>query len=491
MKKKVILIFLLLLYCNWSRASDHVSADSILTILRQKDSNQHKRLVLSVRYYFTGRPAGNLNFAKHQIDSLLSRYPTTDVEAVKLLVETMYLMELKKYIAAEKILVKSINLASQADDQYLLYTCFTQLAFIQTLQGKTTEAINSFRLARHEAIQLNDPYLQVLIDINISDIYYQNKLHSQSLHFLDEAQRLLTDERLHEPNFVMMIRVNKAENYFQMRQVDSLAEYSRQLCAMRFKSDRLYTYQQRSLYTLQLLRGQYKQALLYLAGLKKDKRYYYDVADKKNQADAFYHAGQLDSARAIGRQLIADTFQRNHPEVTLSIYEMLARIAMIKQEKDLAVQRFDAALQMAKHQLVRLAEVDTIATRLKLDDLESGYLLREEGFKRERLWLIFSVVTIGLILIAGAILYRSIRQKRHIERLLFETQKNELSYLNSHHLRRHVANILGIVDTIKHAENHYTTYVEAEPYLLCAATDLDQSIREITAKLDDQPGGPA
>lgn len=252
-----------------------------------------------------------------------------------------------------------------------------------------------------------------------------------------------------------------------------------------FKGNRLYTYQQRSLYTLQLLRGHYKQASLYLAGLKKDDRYHFDIADEKSRADAFYKAGQLDSARTIGRLLIADTLQRNHPEVTLSIYEMLARIAMAKQEKDLAIQRFDAALQMAKQQLVRLAEVDTIATRLKLDDLESGYILREEGFKRERLWLIFSVVTISLILIAGAILYRSIRQKRHFERLLFETQKNELSYLNSHHLRRHVANILGVVDTIEHSDNRYGAYVEAEPHLLRAAKDLDHSIREITAKLDD------
>lgn len=486
MKKKAILICLLLLCTNWCKATDHVSADSILTILRQKHNHQqHKRLVLSIRYYFTGRPVQSLDDAKHRLDSLLTALPPTNIEAVKSLVATMYLMENKSYIAAEKVLIRGISLASKADDQYLLYACFTQLAFIQTLQGKTTEAINSFRLARLEAIQLNDPYLQILIDINISDIYYQNKLHSQSLHFLDEAQRLLTDEHLNEPNFAMMIRVNKAENYFQMGLVDSLAEYSRQLCAMRLKGNRLYTYQQRSLYTLQLLRGHYKQASLYLAGLKKDDRYHFDIADEKSRADAFYKAGQLDSARTIGRLLIADTLQRNHPEVTLSIYEMLARIAMAKQEKDLAIQRFDAALQMAKQQLVRLAEVDTIATRLKLDDLESGYILREEGFKRERLWLIFSVVTISLILIAGAILYRSIRQKRHFERLLFETQKNELSYLNSHHLRRHVANILGVVDTIEHSDNRYGAYVEAEPHLLRAAKDLDHSIREITAKLDD------
>jgi len=485
--KNTILILILLLYYNSLRASDHVSADSLLTILKQKrDDQQHKRLVLSIRYYYSGRSAANLNSAKEQLDSLLSASPPANAEAVKSLAETLYFMECKSYVRAEKALVRGITLASDVADHYLLYACFTQLAFIQALQGKTTEAINSFRLARREAIQLNDPYLQILVDINISDTYYQNKLHVQALHFLNEAQRLLISNQLNEPNFVMMIRVNKAENYYQMHQVDSLVAYSRQLNTLHFPSDRLYTYQQRSLYTVQMLRGDYQQVLDRLSKLKMDRRYKFDAIDKQIEADAFYQTHQLDSARAIGRELITDTNYRNHPEVTLPIYEMLARIAVSKNEKALGIRRFDEALQMGKQQLARLAEVDTIAARLKLDDLQSSYLFREEGFKRERLWLVFSVLTISLMLITSAILYRSIRQKRRFERLLYETQKNEVSYLNSHHLRRHVANILGIVDTIKNSENHYATYVEAEPHLLCAAEDLDDSIRELTAKLDNQ-----
>ncbi|WP_256538915.1 hypothetical protein [Mucilaginibacter aquariorum] len=167
------------------------------------------------------------------------------------------------------------------------------------------------------------------------------------------------------------------------------------------------------------------------------------------------------------------------------MYETLARVAIKSQEKDLAIQRLNEALQISKRQVMRLADVDTIAAQIRLDEMQSGYLLKEERFKREKLWLIFSLVLAALISITGGILYRSIRQKRRLEQILFESQKSELSYFNSHHLRRHVANILGIVDMIRHSALPYETYAEAEPHLFRATEDLDQSIREITAKLGD------
>jgi hypothetical protein len=132
-----------------------------------------------------------------------------------------------------------------------------------------------------------------------------------------------------------------------------------------------------------------------------------------------------------------------------------------------------------------LVAVDTIAAGLRLDEMQNGYIRREDGFKRERLWLIFSVVTIGLVLIAGAMLYRNIRQKRKFEKLLFETKRNELAFINSHEIRRHLSNILGIIDTIGNSDDKHQSYLEAETHLLNAAKDLDNSIHYIADKLKD------
>ena len=486
MKKNGLLICFILFFCDFSNALDQVSADSILTILRQKDSpQQRKQLILSIRYYFSWRPVNTLEPAKRSLDSLLSVYKVPDGRAVTLFAGTMYLMELKKYVAAENELIHAITLAEKDGNHYLLYACFTQLAFLQSLKGNTTEAVQSFRRARWEAIELKDAYLQVLVDINISDIYYRNKLHRQSLVYLDQAQALMAREHLGEPVFAMMIRVNKAENYFNIGNTDSLAIYSRQLFAMKVHSARLYTFQQRSAYSLELLRGQYNQALNHLATLKKDPQYNFDSTDEQNLAGALYKVGELDSAVSVATRVITAPAQMNHPEVTLPLYEMLAHISVIKKEKDPAIYNFSEALKMAKLQMVRLAEVDTIAARLRLDDMQNSYLQREDAFKQERRWLIFSIAMVVLLLVAGAMLYRNIRQKRHFERLLFEARRNELSYINSHYVRRHLSNILGIIDMVRHSDDSHAAYMEAEPLLKQAADDLDISIREIANKLND------
>lgn len=485
MKNICLLCLFWLFICPVAWAAEQVGTDSLLTILQQKNGPQkEKRLVLSLRYYFGGRPTASLTAAKRQLDSLLAVYPVPDAQAVSLLGETMYRMELKQYVAAEKALVKAIGLADEKEDHYLLYACFTQLSFLQSLKGHMTGAVASFRQARKEAITLGDDYLQVLVDINISDLYHRNKLYGQSLTYLEQAESLMRRRHLHEPTFTMMILVNKGENYFSMNMPDSLARYSRLLQQLPVASARLYTFRERSLYTLQLLRGQYKPALLRLASLRRDTLFAFDLADEQNLATALYQTGQLDSARVVARFLIADPALQNHPEVTLPLYEMLARIAVKKSEKDRAIRRFDEALQQAKTQLTRLVEVDTIAARLKLDDMENGYIRREEGFKRERLWLIFSIVIVGLVCVVAAMLYRSIRQKRHFEKMLYEARRNELSFINSHEVRRHLSNILGIVDTISHSEDKHQGYLEAEAHLLKAAEDLDSSIRHIAEKLN-------
>lgn len=485
--RKICLIFLFAsFFVRPVRAMEQVSADSILTILKQKNGPQKtKRLILSIRYYFDRRLPNNLLPAKKSLDSLLAAYPVPDDEAVGLFVETMYHMEQKQYVPAEKALVSAIGLANQQDDHYLLFACFTQLAFLQSVAGNAIEAVSSFRQAKKEAVTLNDAYLQVLVDINISDIYHRNKLYGQSLLYLDQATSLMRRKRLHEPSFTMMVLANKAENYFSMAMIDSLAKYTDLLLGLKTSSERLYTFQQRGIYTLELLQGRYSDALGRLAKLKKDQRYGYDQTDEKNLATMLFRSGQIDSARVVARRLIADSALHNHPEETLSLYEMLARIAAANSENDLAIRRFDQSLQQAKIQITRLVAVDTIAAGLRLDEMQNGYIRREDGFKRERLWLIFSVVTIGLVLIAGAMLYRNIRQKRKFEKLLFETKRNELAFINSHEIRRHLSNILGIIDTIGNSDDKHQSYLEAETHLLNAAKDLDNSIHYIADKLKD------
>ena len=91
----------------------------------------------------------------------------------------------------------------------------------------------------------------------------------------------------------------------------------------------------------------------------------------------------------------------------------------------------------------------------------------------------------GTALFMRALSYRNIKRKKYYEEMLFKTKKAELAFINSHEVRRHLSNILGIVDMVKQSEDKYHAYLETEEHLLSAVRDLDSSIRNISSKLDE------
>jgi sensor histidine kinase regulating citrate/malate metabolism len=69
--------------------------------------------------------------------------------------------------------------------------------------------------------------------------------------------------------------------------------------------------------------------------------------------------------------------------------------------------------------------------------------------------------------------------------LLYEAKKEELAFINSHEVRKHLTNILGIIDILQHSENKLDDYKQIEEYLLQSAAKLDESIKSISEKLND------
>jgi hypothetical protein len=479
----------LMFFCLFLRANatqSTVKQDSLLTILQMPDENlRERKLVLYLRYYFGDMPENDLNAAKVKTSQLMQSHKVANRTVINFFIETLCQIRLKQFSEAEKTLVKAIALANKASDDYLLYACFTHLGFLQTYQGNTIEAISSFGMAKKEATTLNDAYLQVVIDVNISDIYYKNNLYSQSLYYLNQAQSLMLTHQIKEPMLKNAINNNKAEIYFRMNNVDSLKRYNEILNNSKEGTYRLYVYRKRTDYYLDLLHHDYPKAINSMQVLRKDKLFAFDDTDKQNLAEAYFQAGQPDSARAIINSLLTGGEQNNHPEIKLHLYETLGQIAENKNDKIQAADNFKMALQQAREQISRLTRVDTISAQIKLDEIQGDYNRNVESYNKQRLWLIFTVIITVLTLVIGALFYLNIRRKKYYEKLLFNTKKKELAYINSHEVRRHLSNILGIIDVIKHSEDQHKEYVQLEEHLLEAAASLDTAIKNISAKLDD------
>ncbi|HVV54283.1 MAG TPA: hypothetical protein VHC47_03095, partial [Mucilaginibacter sp.] len=66
----------------------------------------------------------------------------------------------------------------------------------------------------------------------------------------------------------------------------------------------------------------------------------------------------------------------------------------------------------------------------------------------------------------------------------FESQKKEIAFINSHEVRRHASNIMGIMQVINQGENKFENFMEAEEYLTSELNSLDDAIRNIADKLN-------
>ena len=109
---------------------------------------------------------------------------------------------------------------------------------------------------------------------------------------------------------------------------------------------------------------------------------------------------------------------------------------------------------------------------------------KEEVYKRERLWLLFAIVVVVLAFIIIGLLYWNTRQRRFYERLLLSAKREELAFINSHEVRRHLSNILGIVQAIKDSDDMDNEYAQLQEYLFSSAKDLDNAIMNISEKLE-------
>jgi len=487
MLKRIVLLLLFSWYTLLAVAMPPAgSADSLKYTLRLNDQYlKEKKLITYIKTYYSYIPIDSIKSANARMHEMFLKSNLEDSRAFELFSESIYQDRLSHTNEAKNALFAAVELAAKNNDHYLLYEFLTHLAFIQTYEGNAIGAISSFRMAKRETIILNDAYLQAAVNVNISDIYYRYNFYNQSLYYLSQALTISIKYKVREPRLKNVIYYNISENYFRMGQLDSLANYNQKLKDSKDKSYKLYTYIKRTDYYLDLLKHNYKSAIDNILMLQKDKAYKFESLDWQNLAIAYYNDNMLDSAKKIIEKVLVDKAQNNHPEIKYNLYELLGEIAIKQNDQKQAAMNFNMALQQSKDNTNRLIQVGDVALRMKLDDVENTYNQHVEVYKSERLWLIMIVIVALLTIAFIALFYRNIKQKRHYEKLLFAAQKEEISFINSHNIRKHLSNILGIIDVINHSEDKGREYLEAENYLNYSAKKLDEAIKNISEKLED------
>jgi hypothetical protein len=486
MFKRHCLTLLLFLFCLFTNAIASLKTNNdFLGVLKITDQNkQERRLVRYILSFYESKQVDSLAKGKQEMDELFIQYKIVNRVALNYFIDYTYNQRLSKLDEAENALVKAIQQASRVKDFYLLYAFYNELGFLQTYRGSTSDAVYSFSMAKKQAITADNATYQVIVDINLSDIFYKNNFYKQSLFYLEQAQNIYKKKAVPEPRLINIIYNNIAENYFRTGNIDSLKKYNALLRTLKDGAYKKYIFVKRSDYYLLLLQHDHKNAIDHIKALKTDSLYRYDNSDEQNLADAYYHMGMLDSSKRIFTRLVVDPTEKNHPEVKSHFYKMLGLIAEQKKDYAGATYNFKMSQQQAEEQIGRLTQVDNISSQIKLDEVEGSYLQKEESYKKERLGLILVIIITILVIAMIAMIFSATRQRRHFEKRLFDSKRDELSFINSHEVRRHLSNLLGLVDLIKNSEDKHKQYLEAEEFILKEAEALDGAIKTISEKLD-------
>ncbi|MFD0764715.1 hypothetical protein ACFQZI_07600 [Mucilaginibacter lutimaris] len=471
--------------------NNKLSKDTLIDILSQPDAFQReKRLITFSKTYIQVTDTAKLSAAQDTLKNYFSKYNLPNRDIFIYFIKSIAYNKLHDLKLAELNMAKAVQLAERNNQAYLSFQCLSHLGFIQTDKGDYIGAIYSYRLANINVRKLRDKFKDVrreaALNINISDLFYKSGLYAQSLNYLNDADALLRNDTTAQRLLSSAIYYNKSENFFRMNNLDSLKAYHNILNDPKNTNYKIFTYRGRTAYYITLLQHNYTLAINQIKELQKSKNYAQSDLENQHLADAYYMSGQLDSAKVIIDMLLAADTANSHPEIKFHLYETLAWIAEKKGDYKASSYNFRLALRQSQEINIRLTQVGNISSQIKIEETEQSYLQKAEVYKRERLWLLFIVLIAALSIIAIALFYRNVRQKRHYEKLLFEAKKAELAFINSHEVRKHLTNILGMIDILKHSSTKLEDYRQVEEYLYKSASLLDDAIKNISEKLNDE-----
>ena len=231
-----------------------------------------------------------------------------------------------------------------------------------------------------------------------------------------------------------------------------------------------------------ILSQQHRQAVPLIRDLLNTGNQYYKDVDRLNLANSLYALKNLDSA-TLEAQEILDNEKKGPTPLRLNAYQLIARIAEEKNELLKSIKYFKLALAESDQFMIEMRRVDQLSTELRQDRLYASYKATNLAYHKERVVLFSSIGATVLVILVIYSFYRNVKQKSIYQKLLHETRSKELAFINSHQVRKPLANILGICRLLIENEN---TVEENKIYyglLDQQVKEMDQKLREVEMKL--------
>jgi len=456
--------------------------DSLSIILKGRESKLIKQQKIARLCYDRFLNSDNYdNFAAGMVDSIV-KYDLSGYRELKSFIQILIYrrnFELKK---ANDLLAKSIVIALQDSEMIFLHQFYLNQAYVQTDLGNSLAAIHCYRLARKIAEKIENPDFLISTDVGIADIYMNIGLYPQALFYLEQAQKTYNDGKVTQKSGQTIIYINKAEVHFKMGQLDSLLRYENLTAQAKNEVYNIERIRKRLKYFQFILERKFVSAIPLINELLATGNQYYKNIDRWQLAACYYQSGQLDSALVHASQLVNDP-QIVPSHIKIDSYRLLAQIFQKRNQPQKANNLLTLALNESENYTHNISKIGDVASELRLDRIEANYHAQNLIYEKERTILVMTMILVVLVLIAIIASYRNVRQKNRFQKLLHEATSKELAYISSHHVRRPLANILGICNLLdgqqldKEHISQYIALVHQE------AKELENSLTAIETKL--------
>lgn len=459
-----------------------IKQDSLITLLNSKADNDNVIYYLYMRYYHSSA----FDTTQRTTELLLKKYDTKDADGLVYFMKALVSYRKLEYDPANEYLLKALVKAQESDNHLLLYHCYTNLAFIHIADGNVIGAIHAYQLARKYALKMGDAASVAKNALGIAMVHSKVELYNQALNYLNKASYAAVALSVSHNMLDTYIDYQKAEIYFKLGQSDSLHKYAVRVAAGDAHFPGIEGMQKRVVYFRLMLQGKYDRAVPLINNVLALKQKADDSDfDRWNLAQCYYKLHFLDSAK-----MVAGYFNENKnfgtSQLKFKALRLLAQIAVDLSDFVAANNLHKQAMLERDAYVHNLVQIADISEQMGINDLESSYLARTLIYERQRNLLFFTIAVIVLILVIIILFYRNTLQKRQFEKLLNSARTEELAAINSHQVRRHLANILGICDLLKETEGVEQEISTLHEYLYSSAQNLDESLLVVQKKLCKQ-----
>jgi tetratricopeptide (TPR) repeat protein len=274
----------------------------------------------------------------------------------------------------------------------------------------------------------------------------------------------------------------KGDVFFMMRNRDSVNSYYNQALKLNRESYNAERDVLRLKYYTLMLAGQYEQAIPVIKKALKPTVKYFRHIDRLNLAKSYFKTGNHELALSVIEQVVADSAHA-YAFIKIYSYTLLGDIAMSKNRFEEALRYRTLALNESEKNIRNMAKVSDLTSQMRLDKIKTAAETQAAVYKKERTVLVFGLIATALGAVIIGLFYNNIRQRSRYAKLLSDSRDKELTFVNSHKTRKHLANILGFCNLVKESNPEKTELITYFKYVETSAYDMDEWLKEVDRKL--------